>query len=333
MDEKLTTKVFSLCQDLVYNRSKGKIQTPKSLALAISVRQISGCSGLISMLNGLGHCVSLSSTMAYDTSLAQLTINTSDNIPRDFVANEPINLVYDNIDFQENIKEQTHVTNGIITQKISHRNQCASTRVLKIEKSLRTLPVPQSDILPFVIGRKKTPRFTVLDRMKSSSTKTSSREMAKKFDLAYVLLKMVPSDETVLPGWTGFNTILCQDHIPHVSHIGYLPVINAPATEYSTINTILRRSKEIADKLKLRYVTLVFDEAVYAKVQHVRWKNEGFLNRFIVQLGEFHTIMSFLSAILKIFEDGGLKVIFIPRQVANLPCTRLTVKPSPTFKS
>ena len=38
------------------------------------------------------------------------------------------------------------------------------------------------------------------------------------------------------------------------------------------------------------------------------WKNETFQNRFVVRLGEFHTSMSFLSAISKIFADGGLKV-------------------------
>ena len=33
-------KIFSICQDLIYVSSKGKIQTPKSLALAMAVRQI-----------------------------------------------------------------------------------------------------------------------------------------------------------------------------------------------------------------------------------------------------------------------------------------------------
>ena len=305
IDEKLAIKVFSICQDLIYNNSKGKTQTPKSLALAMSVRQISGCSGLISILNGLGHCVSLSSTMAYDTALAQLTMNSSDdNIPREFVVKEAINLVYDNIDFQEDIKEQTHVTNGIITQKITGKNPSASNRREGVKKSLRSLQVPQSDILPFTIGTRKTPHFLDCDRIPT----TPSWEMAQKLDLAYVLLKMFPSDETVLPGWTGFNTILCQDDIPEVSRIGYLPVIDAPPTEYSTINTILKKSEDIANKLQLRYATLVFDEAVYAKIQHVRWKNEAFQNRFVVRLGEFHTSMSFLSAISKIFADGGLKV-------------------------
>jgi hypothetical protein len=39
--------------------------------------------------------------MAYDSAIAQETINTSSIIPREFVAKEYVNLVYDNIDFGE----------------------------------------------------------------------------------------------------------------------------------------------------------------------------------------------------------------------------------------
>ena len=55
--------------------------------------------------------------------------------------------------------------------------------------------------------------------------------------------------------------------------------------------TILIRSEDIANKLRLRYVKVVFDATVYAKpkIQHVRWKNEAFQHRFVVRLGEFHT--------------------------------------------
>ena len=119
LEEKTTAKIFSLCQDLIYVANKGRVQTPKSLALAIAVRQISGCSGLVNILSGFGHCVSLSSTMAYDSAIAQATINTLNILPREFVATEYVNLVYDNIDFGEEIDKQTHVTNGIITQKAS----------------------------------------------------------------------------------------------------------------------------------------------------------------------------------------------------------------------
>jgi hypothetical protein len=53
---------------------------------------------------------------------------------------------------------------------------------------------------------------------------------------------------------------------------------------------------------------MLFDKAIYSKVQQVRWKNEIFHNKLIMRLGEFHTIMSFLMAISKLFEDAGMKV-------------------------
>ena len=92
---------FIPCQDLLYIFNSGKTQTPKSLALAMAVRQISGCSNLITLLNGFGHCVSLSSTMPYDTALAQLSLNASNVIPKGFIAEHHVNVVYDNIDFGE----------------------------------------------------------------------------------------------------------------------------------------------------------------------------------------------------------------------------------------
>ena len=102
--------------------------------------------------------------------------------------------------------------------------------------------------------------------------------------------------------------MLCQE-IPDIQRVGYLPVINGSPTEYSTIREILVRSKGIVEKLQLKHAVLVFDEAVYSKIQHVRWKEREFYDMFVVRLGEFHSIMSFLSAMSKIFEDGGLKVM------------------------
>jgi hypothetical protein len=175
--------------------------------------------------------------------------------------------------------------------------------------------MPTTDIVPYSIGVKKTPTFQSIELdpeclQLRPTLVDDSTQTASILDLAYILIKYIcAANEEVLPGWTGFNTMLFSKELPHVSRVGYLPVIDAPPTEYSTINTILTRSKEIADKLELKYAVLVFDEAVYAKVQQVRWREETFFNRFVVRLGEFHTIMTYLSAMSKIFEDGGLKVI------------------------
>jgi hypothetical protein len=117
--------------------------------------------------------------------------------------------------------------------------------------------------MPFSIGIRKT--LTFISEQGSVITTIASQ----KPDFGYFLVKMVPTDNNILPGWTGFNTILCKDDIPDVSRVGYIPVIDASPTEYSTINTILKRSSDIADTLQLQYVTLVFDETVYSKVHFI----------------------------------------------------------------
>ena len=139
----------------------------------------------------------------------------------------------------------------------------------------------------------------------------NSSANARKMDLAYCMIKHVTAEEEDhWPGWTGFNTLLRKDNIPDVSRVGYLPIVDASPTEYSTLNEVLNSGIRIIEKLRLQQTVLVFDEAVYAKVQHIRWKEQSFYDKFVVRLGEFHASMSYLSAISKLFEDGGLKVSF-----------------------
>ena len=119
----------------------------------------------------------------------------------------------------------------------------------------------------------------------------------------------------VLPGWTGFNTLIHRGALPPPTNIGYLPVIDSSPTELGTVETILKRSTEIANKLELQEIVLVFDQAIYAKAQEIRWKNETYKERLTVRMGEFHTCMAFLSCIGKRFGDAGLQDILIEADV------------------
>lgn len=180
---------------------------------------------------------------------------------------------------------------------------------------LKSLPVPSADIEPFVLGKKKTVNLN--DAMKNLETDEehhiSAQAAAKRLDLAFCLCRH-PSfgNNFAIPNWSGFNTLITNRRdIPAQSKVGYLPVIDASPTEFSTVKEILKRSEEIGDKLNLKYICLVFDEAIYAKVQQIRWKEERYLSRFVVRLGEFHMAMSFCGAISKLFKDAGLQVLLI----------------------
>ena len=90
-------------------------------------------------------------------------------------------------------------------------------------------------------------------------------------------------------------------------------MINSPATDLATVNEMLKRSVSISQRLDVREIVLVFDEAIYAKAQMIRWKEDELTRRIVIRLGEFHTVMSYCSAIGKIFKDAGLKVnVYLP---------------------
>ena len=90
--------------------------------------------------------------------------------------------------------------------------------------------------------------------------------------LAYALYKVFGNDGGVLTGWTGFNSQLHASEKVLTLHIGYLPRADASVTDLSTVYTTVKRCMKIAEKLNLQYQVLVFDKAIYPKVQQIHWK-------------------------------------------------------------
>ena len=303
-------KIVSIIQDLVYAEAKGKKQTHKSLALGMTVRQISGSTKLLNILHGLGHSASSSTVCKHDSALAEVN-NTSSNviIPRSINVGRFTTIVWDNNDFNEETLTgagTTHVTNGIVIQ----RGEPAMSSKVAVSKKLRTVKVVDHDIQPYIGTKKGVPSLRQdIDTNNNQVLQIPGRNL----DFAYIVCRLCSFDiGKILPGWTGFNTQL-TGNIPDTSLIGYLPVINSPATDLATVNEMLKRSVSISQRLDVPEIVLVFDEAIYAKAQMIRWKEDELTRRIVIRLGEFHTVMSYCSAIGKIFKDAGLKVnVYLP---------------------
>jgi TATA-box binding protein (TBP) (component of TFIID and TFIIIB) len=111
--------------------------------------------------------------------------------------------------------------------------------------------------------------------------------------------------------WTCFN-ILSRDEVTVVEDtVGYLPTINAPATQMSTVNEVLIQSINIMQSLELNAIVCVFDQALFAKAAEVVWKHPEKFKGIILRLGVFHIICTLLSTIGKRFQDGGLRDICV----------------------
>ena len=144
------------------------------------------------------------------------------------------------------------------------------------------------------LTKKQSTSFT----SNQSSLPQNSIIRSHRLDLLYTMLKKQFD-------WTGFNTTLCISQ--KKSEITYLPIIDASPTEYSTIYAMIQRSLEIQQELGIQYLTVVCNEAIYAKMQQIRWKDPNVKQNLILRLGAFHAAMSFLGTMGKDSLDQVLR--------------------------
>ena len=324
-----------MCQDIVYLASKGKVQTPKALALGCALRHITGSSHIARLLHGLGHASSYDSTIRHETSLAEAHILADTKVPVGFAKGKHTIAVWDNIDWLEETLSgagTTHFTNGILVQS-ERAPQDADVPRPVVPRGRRSLQPTTSELTPFHLRSRHGPQHmesssaapmsdspsgsTALDPS-DSLRDLSDRDEAAALDSTYTSMKYFqqlsdqPSTLPTLPSWTGYNRLLVtSDPTPTLSSIHYLPVIEAPPTDNTTIMEIFKRSSQLSRQLEISEMVLVFDQAIYSKAQIIRWDDAELRDKFVVRLGEFHTAMSFLGILGKRYGPAGLQDILI----------------------
>lgn len=121
----------------------------------------------------------------------------------------------------------------------------------------RPLDRPPTNLETYITGKRTGPKPFGKEVELDLENHILTRKAAQTLDSTYFLMRTAVHGK-VLHRWTGFNTLIHGGPIPPPTNIGYLPVIDASPTELGTVQTILKRSTEIADKLELQDIVLVF---------------------------------------------------------------------------
>ena len=95
-------------------------------------------------------------------------------------------------------------------------------------------------------------------------------ECAWRKNLLWVLVRIHASQKQSVPGWTGFNILVRNNHEVAKDNVGYLPTINAPVTNMSAAYQVLIKSLHIKETLNLQSIVVVFDQALYAKATEIK---------------------------------------------------------------
>lgn len=310
-------RLISICQDILFFQSRGTKPTQKAIALGMTIRHLTGSKHLTQVLSGFGQSISYDSVLRAETALAVKQATAVNAIPAGFSKHKFTVLVYDNIDFAEETitgAGTTHHTNGIMIQLKQQDIPVVLPNDTAIPRThVRSYQPAPSNIQPFFITNKQGPQnLSAADNIQLLQQSEKLVREAKMMDKTFILLKSQPVDPA-LPGWTAYN-ISVTNPLP-LSAVHYLPVIDASPTQLSTVKHILDDAMAYADKLECDQIMVVFDQAIYMKAQMIRWADKSYEQRLVIRLGEFHTVMCFLSAIGKRYKLSGMEDILIDANV------------------
>ncbi len=112
-------------------------------------------------------------------------------------------------------------------------------------------------------------------------------------DLAFFLRRQDPE---IKPSWTVFNQSSSSEEREQTA-VGHLPIILAPAHEFDTLNTIVKRCLAISSRFGQEHTVITVDQALYYRLMELKWYLPQYQDKLIPRLGGLHVSMNFLKAI------------------------------------
>ena len=88
--------------------------------------------------------------------------------------------------------------------------------------------------------------------------------------------------------------------------VGYLPIILAPAHEFDTLNTVVKRCMAISSRFGQEHTVITVDQALYYRLMELKWSLPQYQDKLIPRLGGLHVSMNFLKAIGDHVNGSGL---------------------------
>jgi hypothetical protein len=105
--------------------------------------------------------------------------------------------------------------------------------------------------------------------------------------------------------WSAFHQSISSIN-PDLTIVGYMPIVQAPAHEIDTLNTVVQKCMYISDRLGQRHTVLTVDQALYFKLMDLKWSVPEYRERLVPRMGGLHIAMNFLKCIGDHMSGSGL---------------------------
>lgn len=117
-------------------------------------------------------------------------------------------------------------------------------------------------------------------------------------------------EEQKIPGWSGFHAII-HPGIPVETNIGYHPMINAEASNFSTLCTVMKLAQNICNTMGQCESVITFDLALYAKAKQLQMKYPEEFKNTVIRMGGFHIALNYFSLLGRKYANSGLEDLLI----------------------
>ena len=315
-DSLLMTKAKSLFQILHYHVSGGRQKTPVHVMNAHAIYERCRSRELITSFNRQSTCISYKSMKLLRQNLAKYTILESLNdkvpLPSHFDANNFTLAAMDNFDNADrnSLSGTMHAHDTAMTlfqiKPISHPEKPPkSTFDLSNAPDLHELPCQK--IIPFHATH-KLPLAESIKVAKDLFVDHSFKDSFSKSEFVINATQSIATDsqEVFIPSWAGFQSLISDKKLPKM-HVGFVPFLPKPVTEYSTVYTAMKNFTHLAETLNQEALPLFCDEGVFRIVIDIYLNEPDQFSTLIPMLGGFHAAKCLQHCIGKFIKGSGLE--------------------------
>lgn len=134
--------------------------------------------------------------------------------------------------------------------------------------------------------------------------------MLRRLSDPFMVCNQKTPEEQNIPGWSAFNAIT-HPSIPVEITIGYHPMINAEASDFCTLYTLMKLGQKTCIAVGQRDSVITFDLALYAKAKQIQMNYSEEFNNTVIRMGGFHIVLNYLSLLGKKYAQSGLEDLLI----------------------
>ena len=277
--------IWSFSQDLLDSVSNGSFLTAKHILVACAIHTMTGQKIPVEILASLGNCPTYYTGLKIETAQAELCQHLAEAkkpLPVQPISSDKSVLTHfwwDNFDCnKDNIQGSVHTSHGVAFQEISSNTTLNNVDEEITPSGRKSLRVIGCALPPVNINPKKPPKG--FEKENIDGTVINNERFSEILTLWKLSRRIFGGDKQFIPRFIG-RVIKVFKKKDAKTILTFLPPINRPITEFSTVCETIHCSIRLSQFSNMLYTHITVDISAAEKYYKVIWNNLEKFNKVI----------------------------------------------------